>query len=92
MVLNQKGSFDQKVHSKCNHVKDNGHELILCLLTTLVKLVVNNWTFLLVMILCSLFEFVMAQTTNRMRGIMMGLVLTVFVVSGMGMYTYTVYL
>ena len=32
----------------------------------------------MVMILCSLFEFVMAQTPNRMRGIMMGLVLTCF--------------
>ena len=24
VVLNQKGSFDQRVHSKCNHVEDNG--------------------------------------------------------------------
>ena len=31
-----------------------------------------------VMTLCSLFEFVMAQTPNRMRGIMTGLVLTMY--------------
>ena len=24
VVLNEKGFFDQKVHSKCNHVEDNG--------------------------------------------------------------------
>ena len=33
--------------------------------------------------LCSLFEFVMAQTPNRMRGIMMGLLLTMLGVAGL---------
>ena len=43
----------------------------------------------MVMILCSLFEFVMAQTLNRMRGIMMGLVLTSFGAGGLGAVLFT---
>ena len=39
--------------------------------------------------LCSLFQFVMAQTPNRMRGIMMGLVLTVFGASELGVVLLT---
>ena len=42
-----------------------------------------------VITLCSLFEFVMAQTPNRMRGIMMGLVLTSFGTGGLGMVLFT---
>ena len=37
-----------------------------------------------VIALCSLFEFVIAQTPNRMRGIMMGLVLTSFGAGDLG--------
>ena len=42
-----------------------------------------------VVTMCSLFEFVMAQAPNRMRGIMMGLIFTLFGIewSGMGMLT-----
>ena len=42
-----------------------------------------------VMTLCSLFEFVMAQTPNRMRGIMMGLVLTMYGASELGVVLFT---
>ena len=40
-----------------------------------------------VVTMCSLFKFVMAQTSNRMRGIMMGLIFTLFGIewSGLGM-------
>ena len=37
-----------------------------------------------IVMLCSLYEFVMAQTPNKMRGIMMGLVLTLFGASELG--------
>ena len=39
--------------------------------------------------LCSMFEFVMAQTPNRMRGIMMGLVLTMLGVAALGIVLIT---
>ena len=42
-----------------------------------------------VMIASSLFEFVMAQTPNRMRGIMMGLVLTMYGTSELGVVLLT---
>ena len=42
-----------------------------------------------VMTASSLFEFVMAQTPNRMRGIMMGLVLTMYGASELGVVLLT---
>ena len=52
-------------------------------LTTVFKLVVDPVRVGVVITLCSLFKFVMVQTPNRMRGIMMGLVLTMHGASGM---------
>ena len=42
-----------------------------------------------VLLMCSLIEFVMAQTPNRMRGIIMGLVLTAFGFGALGGYLLT---
>ena len=42
-----------------------------------------------VMTMCSSFEFVMAQPPNKIRGIMMGLVLTMYGASDMGLVLLT---
>ena len=74
VVLNQKRILrsESAFHASVIMLKIMDYELFLCM-PALTTVVLDSVGVGVVITLCSLFEFVMVQTSNRMRGIMMGL-------------------